>query len=203
MRTSRSVIAALAAFMVSGVFALLLVAPAGAQATPCPPGQPIGRPPGTPPNSPGQPTGRPPYPPGQCALALSQSSAQRGQTVQASGSGFASGEVVAFSIARRQVATSVADAAGSVTASLTVPNDAPIGRTEVLASSATQQLSAAFEVVAAPASDRGRSTAAAAAGSVARTGAAIAGMALLGAVLVGTGAVLVTGARRRRELPAT
>jgi len=203
LRTYRSILAALLALTLSGVFALVLAVPAGAQASPCPPGQPTGRPPGTPPNDAGQPDGRPPYPPGRCNLALSQSAADRGQTVQARGEGFVPGETVAFSIGGRQVATAVADSTGAAVADLTVPNDAAYGRTEVTASGEAQVLSAAFEVVAPAAADRGRSSAAAAAGAgVARTGAAIAAMTLLGVTLLGLGAVFVVGARRRRPAAA-
>lgn len=205
MRTSRTVITTLLALALSGVLALFLAGPASAQTSPCPPGQPFGRQPGTPPNAPPQNPGRnDAYPPGRCALALSQSAAARGQTVGVRGEGFVPGETVALSIGSRQVATAIADPSGVIVADITVPNDAAIGRTEVTASGQSQVLSAAFEVTAAPAADRARATAtaAAAAGSVARTGAAIAGMTALGAVLVTTGAVFVLGARRRRTLPA-
>lgn len=204
MRMLKSAAAALLALTVSGVLSLLLVAPASAQASPCPPGQPTGRPPGTPPNQPGPPEGRPPeYPPGRCNLALSQSAGSRGQSVDAQGNGFVPGESVVFSLGNRQVASSVANPSGVVSTSFTVPDDAPFGRTEVRASGQAQVLSAAFEVLPGAASADRSSRATAAAGSVARTGAYVGATALAGAALVGLGTVFVLGARRRRGLPAT
>ena len=193
------------ATLIALVLALALPATAFGQAagSPCPPGQPNGRPPGVPPNQPGPPNGRPPnYPPGQCALALSRSAGERGQTVQATGSGFVPGETVAFSLAGRRVAEAVADPAGSVSATLTIPNDAPIGQTEVRATGAQTQLAASFEVLATSA-DTSRSatrTAAAAAGTLSRTGDDIAQLTTLGLVLLVTGAAIVIAVRRRRTI---
>src|SRR5688572_27483981 len=98
-------VVALVAIAITAMLALT-ASPASSQAAAngCPPGQPTGRPPGTPPNQPGPPDGRPPqYPPGRCQLALSQSSAQRGETFQATGGGFAPGEDVSLSIAGSRV----------------------------------------------------------------------------------------------------
>jgi hypothetical protein len=190
--------AALAVVALMACIALPSAAFAQAAAPNCPPGQPSGRPPGTPPGNPPVQTGRPAYPPGRCQLALSQSSAARGDTFQASGGGFVPGEEVTLSIAGRSVRTVLADPNGAFAVDLTVPDDAPLGRTEVLASSASQQLSAAFEVIA-PAASRGRAEA----GSLLpRTGAEFLATASLGAVLVGLGGLLVLGSRRRRPLPA-
>ena len=180
-------------------------APASAQAaaSPCPPGQPNGRPPGVPPNEPGPPNGRPPsYPPGRCALALSRSAAERGQTFTATGEGFAPGETVTFSIGNQRVAEAIADANGRASATLTVPNDAPIGATNVRAVSATQELTASFEVLptAAQQASRSASTARAGAGALSRTGQDTAQLATLGLGLVMLGTVIVIVVRRRRNM---
>ena len=195
MRTLRVTTAALLTVLLSGV--MLLLAPSASAQSPCAPGQPLGRPPGQSPQQPGQPDGRPPqYPPGACQLQISKGSAARGETVAVSGSGFVAGESVRMTIAGQAVRTLVADPAGNIAGDITVPNDAPLGRTEIRASGGTQSLSAAFEVVAAPAADRGRATAAA--GAVARTGTYIAATALAGLALLAVGAAMVIAARRRR-----
>lgn len=181
--------------------ALLTVAsPASAQSPrqDCAPGQPSGRPPGTPPNQPGQPDGRPPqYPPGQCQLALSQSAAQRGETFQATGGGFVPGETVTVTMSGQRLATATADGNGVFAATLTVPSDATVGRTEVLAAGQSQQLSAAFQVLPAGAAAAAPSRSS---GQLPRTGMEVAAMALFGAVLTAAGVLLVL-AVRRRQLP--
>lgn len=191
-------------FLMSAVLALVVLlgtaAPAAAQSSsPCPPGQPSGRPPGTPPNQPGPPDGRPPqYPPGSCNLQLSRGSAARGESVTATGSGFAPGETVVLSLGGTRVATLTASSGGAIDGSFTVPADAPLGRTTIEARGGATVLSAAFEVVGAPAADRGRAApAAAAAGGVARTGSDVLPATAAGLVLVGVGAAFVVLARRR------
>lgn len=168
----------------------------------CPPGQPSGRPPGVPPAQPGQGDGRPPqYPPGRCQLALSQAAGQRGDTFQATGNGFVPGEQVSLSLGRQPLTTATADANGAFAATLTVPADAAIGRTEVLAAGQSQQLSAAFEVLgdnAAAAAAPSRSS-----GTLPRTGAELAAIGLFGVVLTVGGALLVQATRRRREVPTS
>jgi hypothetical protein len=195
-----------AVLVVAMVLALPGVASAQAAAPNCPPGQPPGRPPGTPPGNPPVPTGRPNYPPGRCQLALSQSSAARGDTFTATGGGFVPGESVALSIGSIPVSTVVADANGAFSVQLTVPRDAPIGRTDVQASAPSQTLTAGFEVVAAGAeASRGaRATAAAStrSGLLARTGAAIATLTAAGTLLAALGGLLVVATRRRRALTA-
>ena len=200
MRIVRVTAAALLAVLMSG--GLLLLAPAASaqseNASPCAPGQPPGRPPGQSPQQPGQPSGRPvAYPPGQCQLAISQASAARGETIIAAGNGFIPGEQVSLSVGGQTVRSMSADTNGNISGDLTIPDSAPLGRTEIRAQGGAQVLSAAFEVVAAPAAERSRAAAAAGA-AVARTGTYIAATGLAGAALVAVGAVLVIGARRRR-----
>jgi LPXTG-motif cell wall-anchored protein len=177
--------------------------PASAQAAApnCPPGQPFGRPPGTPPGNPPVPTGRPDYPPGRCQLALSQSAAARGDTFTATGGGFVPGESVVLSLGSARLTSVVADANGAFSVELTVPNDAPLGRTEVKAIAPSQELTAAFEVVAAPAASRSK-TATQANGLLAHTGQQITGIASLGLTLVLIGVVLLIVVRRRRAAAA-
>jgi LPXTG-motif cell wall-anchored protein len=167
---------------------------AQAAAQGCPPGQPSGRPPGAPPGSPPVQTGRPNYPPGRCQLALSQSAGQRGDTFTATGNGFVPGETVALTMAGRSAGSAVADPSGTFVASVTVPGDAPLGSTAVLASGQSQQLSADFQVLGAgAAADPGQQSA-----SLPRTGAQVAGLTGLGALLLAVGALAVTTTRRRR-----
>lgn len=192
----------------SAILALALTGLLGLGATPasaqavapnCPPGQPTGRPPGRPPTNP--PTdARPQYPPGRCQLGLSQSSGARGDTFQASGSGFVPGENVTITMAGQRAATATAGPDGVINATVAVPNTAPTGQVEVLATGQTQSLSASFDVLApkataAPAARTGGT-------SLPRTGVEIAGITALGFVLVAIGALAVTGARRNRTASA-
>jgi LPXTG-motif cell wall-anchored protein len=175
-------------------------APASGQAatTGCPPSMPPGRPPGTPPGNPPGQTNRPQYPVGRCQLALSQSAAQRGDTVSATGNGFAPGETVTFSIAGKPAGSAVANDEGVASASLRVPANAAVGQTEVVASAGSGSLSAAFEVLgdnAAAAPETGGST-------LPRTGVEVAGLAIFGLLLIGIGAAAVAGARRKRTISA-
>lgn len=185
----------------AGLLGLSTAASAQSAASPCPPGQPTGRPPGTPPGNPPVDTGRPQYPPGRCQLALSQSSAARGDTFRASGSGFVPGESVTLSIAGNPVKTVVADGNGTFDTDLTVPKNAVIGRSQVVAAGAGQELRADFEVLGSSAS---RSSASARANDVAlpRTGVELAGVASFGALLVVIGGMAIAATRRRRTATA-
>jgi|SRR5688500_10887702 len=198
-------ISGVVAAVVSILAVVAFAAPAwGQEASPCPPGQPPGRPPGTPPNQPGPPPGRPPaYPPGECNLALSQSAASRGQVVHASGSGYAPGETVTVTVAGRPAGTAVADSVGAFSLDFTVPNDAPVGRTQVLASAASRELSAAFEVIAAAEASRGSAAENEGAAALSATGSDAAKLTLAGIGLVLLGTVLVIVVRRRRTLSTT
>jgi hypothetical protein len=211
MRLAKTVALSVLVVALSGVGGTLLSAPASAQASPCPPGQPTGRPPGTPPNQPGKPAGRPPaYPPGQCSLRLSTAAGQRGQQFQATGNGFTPGEPVVFSLGGVQLQSVTADPAGVVDVSLAVPTGVAPGRTEVLASGTTRQLSAAFEVLgateasrsaAAPAASGGVGATSASRTGLASTGAHVAMGVVAGLALIALGTVLVLTARRRRRSP--
>ena len=197
-------ISGLVAAVVSILAVVAFAAPAWGQASPCPPGQPPGRPPGTPPNQPGQPSGRPPaYPPGECNLALSQSAASRGQVVHATGTGYAPGETVTVTVAGRSAGTAVADSVGAFSLDFTVPADAPVGRTQVLASAASRELSAAFEVVAAAEASRASAAGERGAATLSATGSDAAKLTLAGIGLVLIGTVLVIVVRRRRTLSTT
>lgn len=201
MRPTTKTTAGLLALLVVSALLFLGVAPVAAQAADsnCPPGQPLGRPPGTPPNQPGPPTGRPSdYPPGRCQLALSRSAAQRNETFTATGGGFIPGEEVTLSVAGRNVQRVIADANGAFAVDLAVPEDAPFGATKVLASGATQQLSADFEVLAGASAGADASPARARAGGLVRTGSDAVGLASAGLSLVVVGGVLVMIVRRRR-----
>jgi len=165
-----------------------------AAANNCPPGQPFGRPPGTPPNQPGPPDGRPPaYPPGRCQLALSQSSGSRGDTFQATGSGFQPGERVELALAGALLTTVTADDTGSFVAFMTVPADAAAGLTSVRATAASLQLEAAFEVLPETTAARGGRSS-----TLPRTGTAALDLASVGGILVVLGATIVIIVRRRQ-----
>ena len=180
---------------------LLVVAapPAHGQASPCPPGQPSGRPPGQPPTQPGAPTGRPPqYPPGRCNLQLSKGSVERGESLTASGSGFVPGSQVSLRLASgRFLGFATADANGAFTASITVPADADLGRTQVLASDGVATLSASLEIV-----DRAtaatRPAPSSRAGVLSRTGFDTLAITAVGGSLIVLGAASILAARRRR-----
>ncbi|HEX7167980.1 MAG TPA: hypothetical protein VF230_13465 [Acidimicrobiales bacterium] len=196
----------LAALLTVVAVALVPAAALAQTASPCPPGQPPGRPPGVPPGPPAgtPPSGRGQYPPGECNLRLSQSAAQRGQTVGTSGSGFVPGEVVAMSLqpGGQSLGTTTANAQGEIAHDVVIPADAPLGENRVLAASATRELSASLEVVATPATSRSNRASAptsTAGGSLARTGVAIAGTVTLGSVLVMAGVLILGAARRRTE----
>jgi LPXTG-motif cell wall-anchored protein len=191
--------------LMGGLLVLASAAPGLAQQDParCPPGQPPGRPPGRPPTQNPTPAAensqRPNYPPGRCKLLLSQAFAARGGTFAASGDGFVPGERVLLTIAGAQVKSVIAGDDGTFSTTLAVPDSAPIGLTQVVATSDTQVLSAAFEVVAsgAPvASDRAGS------GLLPRTGSDVAMLGGAGAGLIGLGAAAVVAARRRRTTSA-
>lgn len=195
MSKTKKVVVALVAFATL----LTVAAPASAQSArrECAPGQPSGRPPGTPPNQPGPPDGRPPqYPPGQCQLALSQSAGSRGDTFQATGGGFVPGETVTLSMSGQRLTTATADANGAFAATLTVPAGAAVGRTEVLAAGQSQQLAAAFEVL--PASAAAAAAPSRSSGTLPRTGLEVGAMALFAVVLTAGGVLLVLAARRRQ-----
>lgn len=199
-KTMRAAVVAFFAMM-----SVLALSPSSASAQAaeqgCPPGQPTGFPPGQPPTNPGRATGRPDYPPGRCQLALSRNAAQRGDTVHTSGGGFVPGEQVTLSIAGQQVRSVAADDNGAFSTDIVVPANAPIGRTEVVASSATQRLSANFEVLG----DTAAAPAAASApgrGTLPRTGTDVAGVAAVGVLLTAAGTALVLMARKRRHAAA-
>jgi hypothetical protein len=183
------------------LMSVVLTGAASADSSPCPPGQPSGRPPGQNPQQPGPPNGRPPqYPPGECNLQLSSGSVARGESVAVTGTGFAPGEVVALRLepGAHALGTVTADSVGRFTQSVTVPSNASLGGSTVLATSASRELSAALEVTAA--ADTSRSAPASARASVlSRTGAEIAATALAGLLLIAVGIVGVMVGRRRRN----
>jgi hypothetical protein len=200
MRLTMKAVAALAVGLTAllGVFAPPAFGQAAANG--CPPGQPSGRPPGQPPTQPGRPDGRPPsYPPGRCQLALSQSAATRGESFQASGSGFVPGETVTLSFAGRR-STVVASPDGTFGTTLTVPADAPLGRTQVRATGASLELEATLEIVGGRAQGSGAGgRVGAASNDLPRTGGPWGDFAVLGVVLTVLGTALVIVARRRRS----
>ena len=157
----------------------------------CPPGQPTGRPPGTPPNATPPANGRPAnYPAGRCQFGLSTAAAARGETVTASGEGFVPGETVVLSIAGVRAGSAAVGADGTFSGQLTVPKAAPLGRTTVLATGQSQELSASFEVLGAPATGSG---------TLPRTGNELLPAAAGGVLLIGLGTVAVVTTRRRRS----
>lgn len=166
----------------------------------CPAGQPPGRPPGRPAEPPatppGQPADRPPqYPPGRCQLALSKTFAERTGIVAATGDGFVPGETVTLSIGGRKLAELTAGSDGAFSTTFTVPADAALGATQVRAASATQVLSANFEVVGSAAAAAPAGTGS---GSLPRTGTELAGLGGAGILLIGVGTAAVMMARRRK-----
>jgi hypothetical protein len=192
-------VAALAATAVA-MLSMLVAAPVEAQtaATGCPPGQPLGFPPGRVPDNAATPTNRPAYPPGRCQLALSQSAAPRGEGFRVTGGGFVPGETVELRLAGLSMGSVVADAGGAFATDVVVPQAAPLGRTEVSAAAASQTLAADFEVL-------GATAAAPAAGgsTLPRTGRDVLVPASAGVGLVGVGTVLALASRRRRVQPRT
>lgn len=200
-------VSATTAVLVASV-TIVLPAPAGAQAEPCPPGQPTGRPPGQPPGPgapPGQPPGRPPqYPPGKCQLRLSRSVVAAGESVGVAGEGFAPGGEVRVAAAGVGLANLSAGSGGSFSTNVVIPEALAGGTHSVTASGpaaggGTQVLSASLTVTGA------RSGGAGAAGAqegdaLPRTGAAgITALAALGLALTGLGASAVAATRRRRS----
>ena len=182
-------------------------------ASPCPPGQPTGRPPGVRPGAPGQPTGRPSaYPPrSRCQLQLSQSVAAAGESVTVSGSGYAASSAVQLSFDGGSAGSATTDGSGAFSAALTVPSNAEPGSHSVAASGVDPNgeayvLSATLEVSGAGASGGSQAGAAQEAdgGALPRTGSdsTIPG-ALAGAMLVAVGACFVIIARRRLRSSAT
>lgn len=171
----------------------------------CPPGQPPGRPPGRPPTGNSGPEAdnskRPDYPPGRCRLELSRTFAERSGAVSATGDGFVPGEAITLSVAGRNVAELTAGPDGTFSTTFTVPADAPLGATQVRATSATQVLSANFEVVASAATRAG-APASESSGLLARTGQEFGTVISLGFSLIVIGAVLVLIMRRRRAAVA-
>jgi LPXTG-motif cell wall-anchored protein len=201
------VVPAVLAVVFAAALTVLLPAPAGAQAEPCPPGQPTGRPPGTPPGpgaAPAQPTGRPPqYPPGKCQLRLSRSVVAAGESVGIAGDGFAPGAQVRMAAAGRTLATVAADAGGSFSTDVVIPASLAPGTHEVTASGAaaaggTQVLAASLTVTGAAS----RSDTAGLGGALPRTGGdGIVPMTIAGSGLLAVGTSAVVAARRRRTQP--
>ena len=196
------------AIVVTAAPVLLLQAPAGAQAEPCPPGQPAGRPPGTPPApgaAPGQPAGRPPqYPPGKCQLRLTRSVVAAGESVGVAGDGFAPGAQVRVAAAGVTLATVSAGSTGSFSTDVVIPASVDPGTHDVTAAGVaadegTQVLAASLTVTSAAAS---RSDTAGLGDALPRTGSSnLVPTAAAGLALVGAGAAAVVAARRRRTSP--
>lgn len=195
----------LVAMVIASMVAFVVVAPAAwaqtSSASPCSPGQPTGRPAGTPPASaPGQPAGRPPqYPPGQCQLQLSRNTVAQGGTLGVSGSGYdpnSSANLQIFSTPA-DLATVTTDAQGRFSVTVTIPANTVPGRHTISGTGyrngAPYQLTADLTVTAA-----GASTARGDSGTLPRTGAFIAGLTAIGAALMGAGTIAVLAARRRR-----
>lgn len=186
-------------------FAVVLPTPAGAQAEPCPPGQPTGRPPGTPPGpgaAPGAVPGRPPqYPPGKCQLLLSRSVVGVGGSVGVSGAGFLSGAQVVVRAAGVSLGTVSADAGGSFSTDVVIPASVAPGTHEVSASGAapgggTQVLSASLTVTGAGTQTAGLGD------SLPRTGSdGLGSLTPLATVLLVVGSAAVVATRRRTTKP--
>jgi hypothetical protein len=110
---------------------------------------------------------------------------------------------VSLSIAGREVSSVIAGDDGSFVASITVPRDAPIGRTQVRATAPSLQLEAAFEVLGSSQTAAAAASSSRSGGVLSRTGADIEALASVGALLVMVGATIVIIVRRRRSvLPA-
>lgn len=206
MQTRSRVAAGLLA-MLMGALLTFGAAPASAEDRDrCPPGQPPGRPPGRPPTGNSGPEAdnskRPDYPPGRCRLELSRTFAERSGSVSATGDGFVPGEAITLSIAGRNVAELTAGPDGTFSATFTVPADAPLGATQVRATSATQVLSSNFEIVASAATRNSAPVADTGSGLLARTGQEFGTVISLGFSLIVIGAVLVLIMRRRRAAVA-
>jgi LPXTG-motif cell wall-anchored protein len=192
---------------VTVVFVTPLVVVSGsalAQTEPCPPGQPSGRVPGTPPGPgavPDQPSGRPAqYPLGKCQLRLSRSVVAAGESVGVSGAGYAAGADVRVAAAGVTLATVTANATGAFATEVVIPPSVDPGTYEVTATGAapgggTQVLSASLTVTEAAASrssaDLGDALPRTGSDDIVPTTAAGVGL-----VAVGTAAVIA--ARRRR-----
>lgn len=187
----------------------LLAAPAQAQNdSPCPAGQPPGRPPGQ--AQPDDQTARGQYPIGECQLRLSQSIAAQGETIQAAGGGFAANSPVNLALNGEAIASATTGGNGGFTTDLRIPDDAAIGRGLITAEGAdpsgdTRVLSANFTVVeagseVAAATSRGERSGIS--GMLPRTGAGIAALTATGAGFVAIGTAAVIAARRRRTASA-
>jgi LPXTG-motif cell wall-anchored protein len=194
---------------VTVVFVTPLVVVSGsalAQTEPCPPGQPSGRVPGTPPGPgavPDQPSGRPAqYPPGKCQLRLSRSVVAAGESVAVSGDGFAPGARIRVAAAGVTLANLAAGPTGSFTTDVVIPASVDPGTYDVTAAGpsgggGTQVLSASLTVTSAVAS---RSRTAGLGDELPRTGNSehLVPTATAGLALVGVGVAAVIASRRRR-----
>jgi len=197
--------AALLALVLS-LFALAAPAFADDASATCPPGQPLGRPPGQNPQTPGKPDGRPSdYPPGECGLRISRGSVARGESVQVEGSGYAAGELVALRLdpGAHDLGSVHADGNGAFSTSVVIPASATLGQNTVLATSATRELSAVLEVTPAAAAAAAAAPASSGSSTLPRTGMEIAGLTAVGLLLIVAGAFAVVTARRRRSLLAS
>lgn len=193
--------------LLAAVSPFVLSEPALAQLEPCPPGQPTGRVPGTPPGAgavPTQPEGRPAqYPLGKCQLRLSRSVVAAGESVGVSGAGYAAGAQVRVSAAGVTLATITADASGSFSTDVVIPASVDPGTYQVTAAGAaagggTQVLSATLTVTE-PAASRSRASLG---DALPRTGSNdILPTTAAGFGLVAVGTAAVIAARRRRSSP--
>lgn len=170
-------------FPVAALLPVLAVsgAPASAQGSPCAPGGPSAR-----------------YPPSACGLTIAATQARRGESVTVAGAGFGPNTTVTLEFRSASAPVSLGSApvsaSGTFSTTVVIPADAPPGPHAIVAtgvdpSGATRVLSSTITVLGAQSiSD-----------ALPRTGASItvpAGIA--GTVLVGTGALAIVAARRRR-----
>lgn len=103
-----------------------------------------------------------------------QASVEQGGTVTASGTGFAPGETVRFSLHSDPIALgeATADATGAVTATLTVPAAAPVGDHLLVAEGADSQRTASTALAVVAAADGGGTTPGAGSGGASSGGSA-------------------------------
>lgn len=168
MRLSRVVTAAATAAAAIG---LVLASPAiGAQAQTCPPG-------GT------------QYPPSSCEAQVSKSSVAPGGSLTVSGSGYDPSSNVALELnsAPRSLGSATTNSSGSFSKVVTIPSDTPAGQHTIRATGTSN--GAPYEL---------RTIITVSGSGLPRTGTYIAGLVVLGLVLLAVGGMAVVGSRRRR-----
>ncbi len=146
-------------------------------------------------------------------LTVTPGTVAQGATIAVQSSGWAPGATVTISVGNVVLGTLVADTAGSVQGSFTIPSTVPVGQQSVTAKGTGNDgnpltLSTPITVTSGSSSSGssnsgGRASAGTTSGSLPVTGSRIATFVAVGAVLVLVGLGVVAGSRRRKDPAAT